>query len=87
MKRKRARKLRVVLAADWSEIIMTAADVAAYLNCDRSTVYRLVQRRDIPAFRFGGDWRFRRADIDAWILKRQISPAETAVKRKSMKAK
>ncbi len=47
--------------------IMTLADVAAYLRCHPSSIYRLLKRGEIPAFRIGSDWRFRRADIDRWI--------------------
>jgi excisionase family DNA binding protein len=29
----------------------------------------------LPAVRFGGSWRFRRSDLDAWILRQQAAPA------------
>ncbi len=47
--------------------IMTVADVARYLRCHPSSIYRLLKQRQIPAFRLGTDWRFRRSDIDRWI--------------------
>jgi hypothetical protein len=28
--------------------------------------------RKIPGFRLGSDWRFRRADIDTWIVAQEI---------------
>ena len=46
---------------------MTVREVAAYLNVNEKTVYRLAQRQELPAFKVAGAWRFRRADIDAWI--------------------
>jgi excisionase family DNA binding protein/PAS domain S-box-containing protein len=46
---------------------MTVRDVADYLNVDEKTVYRLVQRRELPGFKVAGTWRFRRAAIDTWI--------------------
>ena len=30
-------------------------------------VYGIAQRGDLPAFKVGGKWRFRRAAIDSWI--------------------
>ena len=30
------------------------------------TVRRLAREKKIPAFRVGGQWRFRRDDIDKW---------------------
>ena len=31
------------------------------------TVYRLLDRNQLPAVRVGAQWRFRRADIDSWL--------------------
>lgn len=47
--------------------IMTVKDVAVYLQVHESTIYRLLKRREIPAFKLGSDWRFRRATIFKWI--------------------
>jgi excisionase family DNA binding protein len=57
-------------SADASEI-MTLPQVAEYLHCHPSTLYRLLRFRKFPGFHLGGDWRFRRADIDAWIAAQQ----------------
>ena len=46
---------------------MTVRDVAAYLNVNEKTVYRLAQRRELPAFKVAGAWRFKREDIERWI--------------------
>lgn len=54
---------------------MTVRQVAAYLNVNEKTVYRLAQRRDLPAFKVAGAWRFKREDIDLWI-ERQKSAGE-----------
>lgn len=47
---------------------MTLAEVSAYLHVHASTIYRLLKRRQLPAFRVGAEWRFRREDIDRWRL-------------------
>jgi excisionase family DNA binding protein len=31
------------------------------------TVYRMVDRNELPAMRVGSQWRFRRQDIDTWL--------------------
>lgn len=31
------------------------------------TVYRMLDRSELPAMRVGAQWRFRRQDIDAWL--------------------
>ena len=47
--------------------VMTLPEVAKYLHCHYSTVYRLLNKGKIPTFRVGSDWRFLRSKIDAWI--------------------
>lgn len=47
--------------------ILTLEEVAAYLKAGKRTVYRLVQKGEIPAFKLGGTWRFRRSELDRWI--------------------
>ncbi len=47
--------------------ILTLDEVAAYLKAGKKTVYRLAQQGQIPGFKLGGTWRFRRAELDRWI--------------------
>jgi excisionase family DNA binding protein len=49
--------------------IFTIKDVAEYLKVTERTIYRLAASKRIPAFKVGGTWRFRMADIDDWIAK------------------
>lgn len=46
---------------------LTVKEVAEYLSVDEKTVYRLAKRGDLPGFKVAGTWRFKKADIDAWI--------------------
>jgi excisionase family DNA binding protein len=50
--------------------ILTLDEVADYLKAGKRTIYRLTQKGEIPAFKFGGTWRFRRQELDAWIAGR-----------------
>lgn len=47
--------------------ILTLEEVATYLKAGKRTVYRLAQKGEIPAFKLGGTWRFRRSELDRWI--------------------
>lgn len=47
--------------------ILTIREVAEYLKVTERTIYRLAAAKQIPAFKVGGSWRFRKADIDGWI--------------------
>ena len=46
--------------------ILTVEEVANYLKVTERSIYTLLSRQDIPAFKVGGAWRFRRDEIDAW---------------------
>jgi len=53
------------------EPAMTVRDVAAFLNVDEKTIYRLAQRGDLPGFKVSGSWRFQRPDLEAGIAERK----------------
>jgi excisionase family DNA binding protein len=47
--------------------VLTIPEVSEYLRVSRQTIYRMLKRGDIPAFRIGGDWRFNIEDLGHWI--------------------
>jgi excisionase family DNA binding protein len=49
--------------------VLTLPEVSEYLRVSRQTIYRMLRRGDIPAFRLGGDWRFNIEDLGHWIEK------------------
>jgi excisionase family DNA binding protein len=51
------------------EGLITIQQVADYLKVDRFTIYRLVKQKRIPAFKVGGQWRFKQSMIDAWLMR------------------
>jgi excisionase family DNA binding protein len=50
--------------------IMTRAEVAALLRCSEPHVVALVEREQLPGFRLGRPWRFRRSEVLAWCERR-----------------
>lgn len=56
--------------------LMTLEEVANYLRVTKKTIYRLLERRDIPATKVGRQWRFDKASIDVWL--RQSSAGTSA---------
>lgn len=58
------------------DAILTVRDVAELLKIGQKTAYTMVQQGVLPAFRVRGQWRFRRADIEAWIAKQVTAAAE-----------
>lgn len=53
--------------------IMTVREVADYLKINDKTAYKLVAEGKIPGFKVGGAWRFKKSEIDAWIVKKSAS--------------
>lgn len=47
--------------------IMTAREVAKYLNIHLFTVHKYAREGKIPAFKIGTDWRFHKKYIEKWI--------------------
>jgi len=58
------------------EKLLTVEEVAGYLKIDRITLYRMLARKKIPAIKVGGQWRFYRKMIDAWLMKNSNIPKE-----------
>lgn len=52
--------------------VMTVREVSGYLRVHPSTIYRLLKRREIPAFRIDGDWRFHIKAIDTWRSQKEL---------------
>jgi len=57
---------------------ITIKDVAIILKVTEKTIYRLVQRGDLPGFKVGGSWRFLKEDIEAWIKEQKEQAGEDA---------
>ncbi len=47
--------------------ILTAQEVAEYLNIHPLTVHKYAREGKIPAFKIGTDWRFHKKYIEKWI--------------------
>ncbi len=56
------------------EELLTTGEAASYLKVNRRTIYRLLRARKIPALRVGGQWRFRRRDLDEWLEAKKVKP-------------
>jgi excisionase family DNA binding protein len=52
--------------------MLTVEEVADYLRVSRSTICRLLKRKELPGFKVGSDWRFNVETIDRWLAEREI---------------
>ena len=54
--------------------VLTIKEVAEYLKVNERTIYRLAASNELPGFRVGNAWRFKRSDLDTWVLKQTEQP-------------
>lgn len=50
--------------------IMTPKEAAKYLGFHLVTIYRLLKKREVPAVKIGGQWRFKKDILDNWLVER-----------------
>lgn len=57
---------------------LSVDEVAAHLGIKRDTVYKWIRRRGLPGIKMGSLWKFKRAQVDAWLvdLQRRKSPTK-----------
>jgi excisionase family DNA binding protein len=52
-----------ILADRW----LSVDEIAAYLGVKRYTVYKWIERKQMPAHKVGSLWKFRMEEVDEWV--------------------
>lgn len=47
---------------------LSTDEIAEYLGVKRDTIYKWIDRHDLPAHKVGRLWKFRQDEIDTWIV-------------------
>ena len=47
--------------------MLTLAEVASILKISKRTLHRMIQHRQIPAFKVGGQWRILESRFQEWV--------------------
>lgn len=47
--------------------LLTLKQIAQHLQVSERTVFRLLERGELPGLKVGGHWRFRRGVVDYWL--------------------
>jgi len=47
--------------------IMNLREASQYLSVSRDTLYKYLGENNIPAFKLGNRWRFKKSLLDQWI--------------------
>jgi excisionase family DNA binding protein len=57
--------------------LLTLSEVATILKISKRTLHRMIQHRQIPAFKVGGQWRILESRFQEWMqLEEQSSARE-----------
>lgn len=48
--------------------------LSEYLGVSENKIYSWVKRKEIPFYRVGRLLKFRKEDIDSWMLERKVNP-------------
>ena len=47
--------------------ILTIKEISDYLRIKEKTAYYLASEGEIPGFKVGGSWRFKKSEIEKWV--------------------
>jgi excisionase family DNA binding protein len=56
--------------------LINLADAALILQVSKRTLLRMIQQREVPAFKLGGQWRFRQVQLKNWLDKKESECAQ-----------
>lgn len=59
-----------------ANVLLTVEEVGERLRLSRTSVYRLVERRQLPFYRLPGSLRFSAEDVDAFLTARRVETIE-----------
>lgn len=59
--------------------VLDAREAAQYLKINEQTVRRLARDSEIPAFKVGGSWRFKRSSLDRWASSQELRQVHRSV--------
>jgi len=46
---------------------LTVEEICLYLSITKDTIYKWIDKRDMPAHRVGRRWMFQQEEVDTWI--------------------
>ena len=55
-------------------VLLTVKQVAQILQWNPFTIVKKAEKGELPGFKMGRSWRFREADITAWIERQRNNP-------------
>ena len=47
--------------------LLTLANAAAILQLSKHTLIKMIQKKEVPAFKVGSQWRIRESQFKKWV--------------------
>lgn len=60
---------------------LSVDEIADYLGVKRDTIYKWIGEKSLPAHRLGRLWKFKKEEVDEWVLKGSAAEREPDPKR------
>jgi excisionase family DNA binding protein len=58
-----------------SREVMNVRQASSYLGISADTLYNYVSSKQIPAFKLGNRWKFKKTTLDQWMVKQMSRQA------------
>jgi excisionase family DNA binding protein len=71
-----AKGLGMQMTEPWTSV----DDVARHLGVAKDSIYRWIDRRNLPAHRIGRLWKFKLSEVDDWVRAGGADAGSTANK-------
>lgn len=62
---------------------LSVDEIAGYLGVKRETVYKWIERKNMPAHKVGRLWKFKTEEIDRWVRKDRVGNGDPDSVRES----
>jgi excisionase family DNA binding protein len=54
---------------------LSVEEIAAHLGVNRDTIYKWIDRKQMPAHKVGKLWKFQQAEVDQWVRAGRAAPS------------
>ena len=68
-------------AAALDERLLNTRELMEFMNLSRSKVWDLVNNHGLPAYRVGGDYRYLRSEVLAWLQQYRVNATEEGTEK------
>ena len=56
-----------------TEHLLSVDEICDYLGVKRDTVYKLISKHNLPAYRVGRLWKFKLSEVVEWVKNRAVN--------------